>query len=79
MKSTITSKGQITIPKNIRKRFGLKKGDEVMFVAEEHEIILLPKVDPLERLKELKAKIKFSEKELHDMMKESKEHWSKVK
>jgi AbrB family looped-hinge helix DNA binding protein len=32
--STISSKGQITIPLEIRRRLGLKEGDRVEFVAE---------------------------------------------
>lgn len=33
--STITSKGQLTIPQEIRKRLGLETGDRVEFVVEE--------------------------------------------
>lgn len=34
----ITSKGQVTIPKEIRDQFGLLPGTEVEFVAEEGEV-----------------------------------------
>lgn len=34
----ITSKGQVTIPKEIRDEFGLLPGTEVEFVAEEGEV-----------------------------------------
>lgn len=32
--SSITTKGQITIPKEVRDRLNLKKGDKVIFVIE---------------------------------------------
>lgn len=38
--TTITSKGQITIPKEIRERFGLKKADKVRFEVEGERVIL---------------------------------------
>lgn len=38
--ATITSKGQVTIPKEIRDRFGLKKADKVKFEVEGERVIL---------------------------------------
>jgi len=40
--SKITSKGQITIPKNVRKKFNLKTGDKVDFVIENDILKLVP-------------------------------------
>ena len=40
--STITSKGQMTIPKAIRDRFHLESGDRVDFVVDDDRIILVP-------------------------------------
>ena len=37
----ITSKGQITIPINIRKQLGVKDGDKVLFVNEGNKIIMM--------------------------------------
>ena len=34
----VTSKGQITIPREIRKKLGLKAGDKVLFVEEDGKI-----------------------------------------
>jgi AbrB family looped-hinge helix DNA binding protein len=36
----ITMRGQITIPKEIRKRLGVKDGDKVVFVEENGRIIM---------------------------------------
>jgi antitoxin PrlF len=36
----VTSKGQITVPQEIRERLGLKKGDRVEFVAEKTRTIV---------------------------------------
>ncbi len=33
--ATITSKGQVTIPKEVRERFGFKAGDELEFIEED--------------------------------------------
>jgi antitoxin PrlF len=40
--STISSKGQITVPQEIRKRLGLEPGDRVEFVVEEGRTVLRP-------------------------------------
>lgn len=36
----ITEKGQVTIPKPIRERFGLTPGSEVRFVEKDHKVVL---------------------------------------
>ena len=40
--STISSKGQLTIPQEIRKRLGLEAGDRVEFVVEEDRTVIRP-------------------------------------
>ena len=42
MISTVTSKGQVTIPVSIRKKFGLGANDRVDFFTEGERIILVP-------------------------------------
>lgn len=37
---SITTKGQITIPKEIREKLGLNKGDKVLFVIEGDQVII---------------------------------------
>lgn len=40
--STISSKGQITVPIEVRRRLGLKEGDRVEFAFEDGKTILRP-------------------------------------
>ncbi len=40
--STISSKGQVTVPIEVRHRLGLKEGDRVEFVYEEGRTVLRP-------------------------------------
>ena len=37
----VTSKGQVTIPIDIRKKLGLKNGDKVLFVEEAGRIYMI--------------------------------------
>ncbi len=39
--STVTAKGQMTIPKRVRERLGLKPGDRVEFISREDGTALL--------------------------------------
>ncbi|MFQ6075435.1 MAG: AbrB/MazE/SpoVT family DNA-binding domain-containing protein [Candidatus Bathyarchaeia archaeon] len=49
--TTVTRNFQVTIPKRIREKYGVKVGDEVEFVDRGSEIVLLiklPEEEPLE-------------------------------
>jgi len=49
--STVTSKGQITIPKGVRERLRLEPGDKVYFdVREDGSVRLVARNEPLENL-----------------------------
>ncbi len=49
--ATVTSKGQITIPKAVRERLQLEPGDIVTFdVRDDGTVILVARNEPLERL-----------------------------
>lgn len=37
----ITSKGQITIPIDIRRKLGVKEGDKVLFVEDQDRIVMM--------------------------------------
>jgi AbrB family looped-hinge helix DNA binding protein len=38
----VSSKGQVTVPIEIRRRLGVKSGDRVQFVVKQGEVVLLP-------------------------------------
>jgi len=42
MSGTISSKGQVTVPKSIRDALGLKPGDSVVFIAQDGAAIMRP-------------------------------------
>ncbi len=43
MKTTLTSKGQLTLPKKVREELGLKPGDELLVEVENDRITLVPR------------------------------------
>ena len=45
-KTKITTKGQVTIPKEVRERMGLRPGDELEFTEEDGVFHLRKRVDP---------------------------------
>lgn len=52
--SAVQAKGQVTIPSEIRKRLGLKKGDLVAFVETDQGVLISPReVVAMEALDEL--------------------------
>jgi AbrB family looped-hinge helix DNA binding protein len=56
MKSTLTEKGQTTIPKEIRDHLGLKAGDQVKyFVQPDGSVVILP-VLPITALRGMLAR-----------------------
>ena len=40
LESTVTRKGQVTIPKAIRDRLGVREGEKVIFVLRDDEVVL---------------------------------------
>lgn len=46
--SALTSKGQVTIPNQIRQRLKLRPGDKVGFVVEDDHVVLVRKFNNIE-------------------------------
>lgn len=57
--TTVTSKGQITIPSRLRKEFGLEKGTKLMVVPTDYGLVLkkieLPSVEEFQKRVEQRA------------------------
>lgn len=52
MQATITSKGQVTVPKAVRDRLNLRPGDKLEFLLEDGDAVrLVPVTAPLSMLK----------------------------
>lgn len=56
--ATVTSKGQITLPKSVRDRLRLQSGDRVEFVATGAGFMMLPATRELAEIKGMLAKPK---------------------
>ena len=57
--TTVTSKGQITIPSRLRKQFGLEQGTKLMVVPTDYGLVLkkieLPSVEEFQQRVEARA------------------------
>jgi antitoxin PrlF len=70
--STISSKGQITVPLEVRKRLGLKPGDRVEFVTDNGHTMIRPMRGPVNPFAEYVGALPaFSNaREINDWIKE---------
>lgn len=75
--ATITSKGQVTIPKRIRDELDLTAGTEVEFIIEEDGTIRVrPKEPALQQLRTVKEQLAEHDIDIEKMRRESKTAWS---
>lgn len=59
MKATITSKGQVTLPKKVRDQLHLKPGDKVEFLTDDDGTVrVIPVTMPVTKLKGMVPKAK---------------------
>lgn len=70
--TTVTSKGQITIPSRLREQFGLEKGTKLMVVPTDHGIVLkklqLPSVEEFQKRVEGRAdEVELSMEEVDEL------------
>ncbi len=65
---TITSKGQVTIPSELRDEFDLLPGEKVQFVVEEDEIKVKPVPDLDDLIGSLPVKKKYNKEEARKLI-----------
>jgi len=76
--TTVTSKGQITIPSRLREEFGLEKGTKLIVVPTEYGLMLkkieLPSVEEFrERVEAREETVDVSEAEVVDLVHQARE------
>ena len=76
--TTVTSKGQITIPSRLRKQFGLEKGTKLMVMPTDYGLVLkkleLPSVEGFQqRVEERAEEIELSMAEIDQLVHEARE------
>lgn len=75
--ATVTSKGQVTIPKAIRDELGIDEGTEVEFVLnEDGSLTVRPKKPAMERLRDVRSRLSTHDVDLDAMRRESRAAWS---
>jgi len=74
--TTVTSKGQVTIPSRLREEFGLKKGTKLMVVPTAHGLVLkrlnLPSVEEFQqRVADRAEPVELSIDEINELVHEA--------
>jgi AbrB family looped-hinge helix DNA binding protein len=69
----MSTKGQVIIPAKFRKKYGLKKGERLIFIEEEDHLLLKPRT----KLTELCGSVKpeLSMNEARKKIREMRENW----
>jgi len=74
--ATVTSKGQVTIPKRIREKLGLEAGSELEFVLEsDGSVRVRPKEPALDRLRAVKESLADHDVDVEELRRESDAEW----
>ncbi|GAA0276356.1 AbrB/MazE/SpoVT family DNA-binding domain-containing protein [Halobacterium noricense] len=74
--TTVTSKGQITIPSQLRKQFGIEKGTKLMVVPTDYGLVLkkleLPSVEEFQqRVEERAETVELSMEKVDELVHEA--------
>lgn len=78
--ATVTSKGQITIPKEVRDRLEIEEGEKVLFRFEEDgsvRLVVVPS-DPMDRFDEVRERARAIEVDLQELIEREREQWDRL-
>ena len=77
--ATITSKGQVTIPKRVREALDLEPGEELEFVVtEDGELTVRRKRSPMDRLGAVRETLAPLDVDVDELRRRSKREWDAV-
>lgn len=75
--ATITSKGQVTIPKRVRETLGLESGEQLEFVVSDAgELTVRRKRAAMQRLDDVRERLESLEVDVTDLRRQAKTEWS---
>jgi len=78
--ATVTSKGQITIPKAVREQLDLHEGEKVLFRFDDEGGVRLVGVpaDPMDRLDEARERAGSYEVDVRTLIEREREQWDRL-
>lgn len=78
--ATVTSKGQITIPKEIRDRLDIEEGETVLFRFDEEgglRLVVVPD-DPMERIERVRERAEGVEFDVQALLDRERAEWDRL-
>lgn len=81
MESIISVKGQVVIPARLRKKYGLKAGERVVFIEEDNYVIIKPRTKWIDICGSVKSRLTMEEvnKMIEEMRKDDDEREKLIK
>lgn len=77
--ATVTSKGQITIPKEVRERMNVEAGEKILFRFDEDgsvRVVAVP-ADPMERLECVRERTRNLDLDAKALIEREREQWDR--
>ena len=78
--ATVTSKGQITIPKEVRERMDIEEGEKVLFRFDEDgslRLVVVPS-DPMERFDRVRERARGLDVDVQELIDRERDEWERL-